>query len=48
MDMNRHRVFQVLITFGVVATSVLAYAAPDLGHWTLAGTIATNVLWIWE
>lgn len=46
--MTRHRKYQIAITFGVVATTILGHYAPDLQHFAVLGTIATNLAWIWE
>jgi hypothetical protein len=46
--MTRHRKFQIAITTGVVVSTFLGYVAPELGHFAVIGTIATNLAWIWE
>lgn len=48
IQLHRHRKFQLVVTLGVVATSVLAYAVPHHSELIVAGSAATNLLWLWE
>lgn len=45
--MDRHHRFQALVTIGVVLTALCQYFWPSAAEHALAGTIITNVLWIW-
>lgn len=46
--LTRHRVFQIAITTGVIASTVLGIYAVEFGHYATIIAIATNLAWIWE
>lgn len=46
--LERHRWFQLTITFGVIASTAIGYLLPYHGELALAAGVATNLLWIWE
>lgn len=48
VELHRHRKFQIIVTVGVVTTSIMAYVIPHHSELIVAGSAATNLLWLWE
>lgn len=48
IELHRHRKFQLIITCGTLGTAVLAIVLPHHGELIAIGSVATNLVWIWE
>ena len=45
---QRHRKFQLIITFGTISCAMLAYIIPHHAELIIIGSTITNMIWIWE
>lgn len=45
---RRHEIYRTLLTWGVIAGSIISVVAPHLTHYAHAVTVATAVCWLWE
>lgn len=46
--LERHRWFQVVITAGVIVSTIVGYFFPYHGEFAVVAGVATNLIWIWE
>ena len=48
VEIHRHRKFQLVITAGTLCTAIVAVIMPHHGELIAIGSVATNLVWIWE
>lgn len=48
VELHRHRKFQLAITCGTIGTAAMAVFMPHHGELIAIGSVATNLVWIWE
>lgn len=48
VEIHRHRKFQLVITAGTLGTALAAIVMPHHGELIAIGSVATNLIWIWE
>ena len=48
LRLQRHRKFQLVISFGTLCCAIAAIIIPHHGELIVLASTATNLIWIWE
>lgn len=47
-SVDKHKRTQLIVTFGVVITTLVGVLLPEYAFASALGGVATNLIWIWE
>lgn len=45
---DKHKRTQMIVTIGVILTTVVGVLLPEYAYASALGGVATNLIWIWE